>query len=737
MIKQWCLTRWDVIPPDLSIRRLLFDICLFEYSDYPPDFRTVLADAQFAFFWQTYPITWPNFWDEIFTALPLLLLHFLDAFFSFTSRLSFDATATFIRLKQTMRSSQIDLRILQFLSALFARGEHLSLTIMAGFVQWASLDLIISPDMTSLIISGLDHIETIAGAFDILTSLIARGMDPVRKFELLHSLELPSHIIRIICNAPDRSTYLAIAHFVEVAATFLIETEAVFPYFPICLQLVMNDDPEVSGWVAPFIQQYGKTHEEVYGIVLNVVYVRLKTHFESRIDDPTFCELIINVVRSCFAVNFDDSLSFLSSICESMEITAEMSHCIALLAILKGQHVRPEFVQFFEPLLHLQSPLDEYQLLALANYLSFFSGVADQIDQSVVTNFFRAILTYSIQESIPDLSASILTFVKRHHSLIFLDEPEIVAIANAGDPNLAATAGFLLTNNLTVLQTCLHVLSTKGDLSCLLNFIKAIRYPSNSLYIPLIQSILASLDCRSNDSLLSLLIRTIFASLGSEGIDLISKCSGGVEGPLAITSLCKVIRAIGQVTIARDIALSLTNRVRDWISAIDEIRISNDEVICHSQMLRRWLNLILFGFPDGDFGDILNVIRELFLRTMESSSFAIPILDFVVGLARTFGNLAMTVFGDVSFLFLRNKNFDPRRPGWSQVCIRLLKLHSLFLGAIGENSATMLTTALLELKSPPEMTIGYLEILMMPSRGRKENGVKFFVDLIRFRNSLE
>jgi hypothetical protein len=124
MTKQWCLRRWSAIPPALhpSLRALLFETALANYADHPPEFRTIIADAQFAFFWNVYPGGWPNFWTDIRTTHPLILLHFLDAFSSFTARLSFDANSTFVAIKEVMRSHRIDDEIIKFLVSLFETG---------------------------------------------------------------------------------------------------------------------------------------------------------------------------------------------------------------------------------------------------------------------------------------------------------------------------------------------------------------------------------------------------------------------------------------------------------------------------------------------------------------------------------------------------------------------------------------------------------------------------------------
>jgi hypothetical protein len=90
-----------------------------------------------------------------------------------------------------------------------------------------------------------------------------------------------------------------------------------------------------------------------------------------------------------------------------------------------------------------------------------------------------------------------------------------------------------------------------------------------------------------------------------------------------------------------------------------------------------------------------------------------------------------------SVAFLRNKAFDPRRPGWSQVCARLLKLHALLVAGAAEQAAPLLSAGLASLGAPPAMAAAYLALLTLPPRARKESGARFFAEFTVFRNTLE
>jgi hypothetical protein len=429
LCRQWCLKRWDRITPEVqaALCHLLFESAIAQFSDLPTDFRNILGDAQCAFFWNAYPLLWPSFWADLLATDPLFLLNFLGGFCSFTSQLATDDNATFTLIKQSMRSSTVDKQLIEVIGQFLIAGDSLRFRILASLVEWVSLDQIMSAEMMSLIATALDDTETAASSYDVLTTLLNRGMEWSTKLELIKSLELPPRIIRMICAHCDCNS---MALLVETLGSLLMEDDASTAYFQISLQLLTNSGHDISGCVAPFVQQHTNLHPEVRSIVLNTSYSRLKDYYEDLAnDDPCFCELLFGVIRTCFQVEFDSSIQFLRTICESIEIAEEPAHGIAILEILSDQHAGPDFVEFFEPLLGLEDLDDETHFKVMASYLRFFSSVAENFDPPVVSEFFMRMSTFAIEVAGSTLAKSLASFAKRHRERIIIDASIVVTFA--------------------------------------------------------------------------------------------------------------------------------------------------------------------------------------------------------------------------------------------------------------------------------------------------------------------
>jgi hypothetical protein len=746
LCKQWCLRRWEMITAEVqaALGRLLFESSIAEFGDLPPDFRNLLGDAQCAFVWNAYPSSWPSFWADLLGTDPLFVLNFLDGFCSFTSQLPTDDNATFALIKQSMRSSMVDKQLVEFIGQFLVAGGSLGFRILASLAEWVSLDQIMSAEMISLIATALDDPETAASSYNVLTALLNRGMERSTKMELIESLELPPRIIRMICTHYD---CYSMALLVETLGGLLIDDEISTSYFQISLQLLTNSGHDISGCVAPFIQRYTKLHPDVSSIVLNTSYSRLKDYYEDLAgDDPSFCELLFDVIRICFQVNFDSSIQFLRTICESIEIAEELPHGIAILEILSDQHAGPDFVEFFEPLLGVEHLDGETHFKVMASYLRFFSSVAENFDPPVVSEFFMRMSTFAIGVAGSSLAKSLASFAKRHRERIIVDPSIVVTFAGSDDPNLTATAGILLASlhesQFDTFQACFELLESKSDAgaSLLLRFVKMIPCVADSPIVPLIKAALTRLDCTGSDDLLSLFIRSVFVSLRSDGLEIISKCIDNAIGPLSIGSLCKIVGAMQNHEVGKQVATALLPRVQSVVRELGDVTIANDGVIAVSEMLRSWLNLILLCLDefDEDISSFLADVRSIFDENSTSPEFLIVLMRFLGRFVRMASAAAFGIFGQFSFVVvLRNRFFDSRKPRWSQVAIRLARFHSRLFAADADRTALMVASVLAELGAAPEMITCYLALLTTASPPWKEDTLEFYAELKRQTKALE
>jgi hypothetical protein len=312
---------------------------------------------------------------------------------------------------------------------------------------------------------------------------------------------------------------------------------------------------------------------------------------------------------------------------------------------------------------------------------------------------------------------------------------------------LTATACILLASlhdgQFATFQACFEVLESKSDsdVSLVLRFVKTIPWVADSPIVPLIKAALTRLDCSGSDDLLSLFIRALLVSLGRDGLEIISRCIENAIGPLSIGSLCKIVRAMQTHEVGKQAATALLARVQSVVRELGDVTIANDGVIVVSEMLRCWMNLILFCLDEfeEDTSSFLVDIRSIFDESSTSPEFLIGLMWFLGGFVRLAPAAAFEAFGQFSFVVvLMNRFFDPRKPRWRQVAISLVRFYSRLWAADADGTASMVAGALPDLGATPEMITCYLALLTAAvAPGRKEDALEFFVELMRQRKALE
>lgn len=719
----WCATKWNDITLEMKqmIRNVLFS------QGIEAECTNLLSNAQFAFFFRAFPNEWPSFWEDIGSLGESVLLNFLGAFCAFTDNLHAKDAKTFSLIKNAMRSSGQDKLLLEF-------ALHRSFLVAGSLLRWASVDN--AESVVGAIIDGLNSGN--AEAVDTACALVERGMDQSIKMALINALEIPARVMAVLQNKPDIDTMRAIARLVVAAALQIPDLETVIPFFQVSLPLMMNEDIETAGCVAYFVQEHVKARPEISGVVMNTVYARIKDSYEDNVDDVSYRESLFDVVRSCFAVNPNDSLEFLLGICESIVIVEEMSHCVALLEILGRYKPQPEFVRFFVPLLELPIPLSHEQALAVASYTNFFKLVAGEFGDSEISNFFTKMASFAVASNDSMLSRSLLSFTKRHRNRISVDNSIICGLVATFDPNLATTSAVLIrVGRHDLFSVCLAHLSERlqtdaSAYATVLSFVKTMHYEQGSPYIPVIKAFLEQIIEHSitDDDLQALFVRTCFAALGGEGLHLIARCAP--IGCLSTAALCKVTLALQNKEAAVRLIGAAFEIVKREMSAIEDVTIVNDEVRDVICMLKHYFLLVSSAFVPDLCGQVCLLAREWMLNS-QVPEIVSCILSFAASIAKTSPSLALDAFLEASFASVLT---NPRtlRPGWSQLGISLIKFHSILI--TNEGVAQAIGAVLKSLQATDEMVMAYLSILSMKSRARNEAGSKFLSDFYRFRVSL-
>ncbi|OHT10483.1 hypothetical protein TRFO_20144 [Tritrichomonas foetus] len=760
--KNWCMHRWSELSNELKnqLKEFLFFQSLQNFDSIPQDFQNVIGDAQCSYMWNSFLTEWPSFWDDLLKMPPIVVLNFLNAFCSLTSTMHQDSNQTFTQIKQTVRSQETDKDILLFVFNVLNLNGPLCFSILASLIHWISLDFILNNDSMSLLINALNNPQTASPALNALTSLIERGMETEMKMQIIEMLQIPPRVISLICNNADNTIIYSAAQLIENTGSLLISTPKALPFFQIALQLLTNLDNEISGCVASFIQQYTKSYPEVAPIVMNTCYSRLKEYYNFiENEDEPYCDMLFGIIRACFSVNHDDSLQFLLSICESMDIIGEMPHCVALLEILNDQQPQPEFVQYFEPLLSLTPPLSPHHTKALGSYVRFFTSVAGAFDITTISTFFARISQFALSPMIREetrtfLSFSLLGFTKKYNNIHF-DQNTIFSFVQTFDPNLISIAALLISrldqNQYEIFQSCVSHLFSKlqaniGICPLVLHFIKSLHYNQGSPHIPIVLGFLTQIKqyVKSDDQLQAQFIRTSFYSLGPESCNLINECIPSSTERLSISALSDVSNTTVKLFKNNEFSINLAYHMFDsfvkCFNEIDDWSIVNDNTIEVIQMVDDYLSLcasiILETSPEFSQKLLLFVSNSLSPKYFCYQLF-LKFYSFISHISKVIPDVSLQSFGVVSITaLLSNINFNPTHPGWSKVITKLAKFQAYILSSIHDSTIQIIATTLAQLNATEQMTRAYIEILQLSPRQRNENIVSFCNDFMKYKKSL-
>lgn len=780
VIKNWILYKWDSIPNEiqLSIKQILFTYVIENFESITEDIQNIVCNVQSSFIWRTYPNLWPTFWAELFqSASPIFILHFLYSFCIFSTSIKTDTDKVFSQIKIAIRSQGFDIPILQFLFSSVNQENDLPLKSLSYFIHWMSLDIILKEESLSLILECVRKPNTSAAALDCLTSLIDRGMDEVLKCQIIDSLQIAAQVRSICCSNANNEILYSAARLIEVTGTFLINTEQCLPYYHIALLLLNNDDYKISACVTTFIQQFTKKYPDNSFNVLTNALARLKEFYEKMYtsDDIDFTysseneayrELLFGIIRTCFVVDFEESLQSIVSKCQDIDIIEEMPYCIALLEILNDQSPQPEFVQYFEPILSMVPPLSPVQLKALSCFYRYFCNVANSFDASTISHFFVRIAQFALSPLIKDearsiLSNSLLAFCKKIENVQF-DPSIILAFIQTTDPNLISLSAVLnsrLPNDISfeLFQQCIkHLLSMlqeNGEYCPLvLNFIKAMHYVQGAPHLPIARDFLNKLQpfVVANDGLQALFIKACFSSLGPESSAQITNCVSTSTGRLSISALCEVITAIialhkdeKNVSIASRFLVHLFQPFVTCFNEIDNWSIVNDDVNEIINMVDNYL-LLVHNVLTSLSSDFLSELFQFIISILNSGSkyfcheLYLKIYSFLCHISKLIPKETLEYFGGISIkALIANSDFKPTLPGWGKVILKLVKMNSTLFLSFPTEAATIFGQEFEKENATVQIIQSYFALLNMPPRNRKDESISFFIDLMKYKKSLE
>lgn len=784
VFKNWCLYKWDEVPDEYKdqLKSLLFSSIIEDFEEMPQDIQNIIGDSQFSFMWNTYPEEWPNFWEDIFKMHPYVLLNFLTAFCSYISAINYDTDETFSKIKACIRDQNADAEMVAFLFNIISDPpENLEIDIripfkiLASLIHWIQINLILDEDAMSIIINSLNDPQTTSVSLDVLTSLIERGMESEMKMEIINSLQIPPRVIGLICNFADDTILYSAAQLIEKVGSFLISytNSEIAPFFHISLQLLMNKDNNISSCVAPFIQQYTRNNPEVSSIVFNATYTRLKDFYlneflddcsvDENPEDASYCEMLFMIIRVCFQLNHDDSLRFLLSAAEEMDVVDEMPHCIALIEILNDQQPQPEFVKYFEPLLSLEPPLSPSQTKALGCYVRFFSSVAGEFDIPTISNFFAKITEFVLSPMIKEdtrsiLSFSLLCFTKKYKEISF-DGSLIFSFVQTFDKNLIQIAAILISRldeneYFEVFKSCVSHLFEKLEndpelCPLVLYFIKATNYVQGSPHIPIILDFLSQIQpsVKSDDNLQSQFIRTSFSSLGPESSDLITGCIESATERLSISAISEVATAIVKLTDDSNIefAVNLINHLHDsfitCFNEIDDWSIVNDNTIEIIDMVDNYLSLLLVIISNVS-SDFLQKMFDFISNILRSDSkyfcyqLLVKLFSFIYNASKIFPNETLQNFGALSLTCLvSNKEFKPTHPICGKVIFKMVKFHATLLELISDKAVPVIEQTFAQEGADQEIIHAYWEIFELTKRARNDKCITFFEEFMKYKKN--
>ena len=800
LMPRWLKYRVSEIPPELlvALKDIIFDQSFEAKFASANNFPKNLAHIRVCVMWQMYPEGWPSFWDDFLpnfsnNSVILFLQEFADFSQGFMSQ---ENKNRYTIIKDAMRADESDAKLIQFILQNLNPQVKTCYNILGAIMKWINLQFIINEDALGVINQGLEGTQEVVGeVLSIFRTIIKRGMPDQNRIEIMQAINVSAISEKVLGTEGIKSeTVEKLAALIEAFGTYAIEYQIADGYLELgvhFIQGIIDDKGCVA--IAPFIDEYVKADPSVAATILEMLVTRLGYYFNEEdldpLDEPSILESLTKISKTCLSKNEEDTIGFFSASWEQIDFSEP-----ALVASLlffstrtfsnkKFMEQRKAIVEKFWPIISDISEIDSPQIFKIYQlFTSFFNTIAPEYDSEVRTAVYNSMFTMSLAE-FEDvnwhnmLMDNFAFFVKNYCSKVEFDPDNIQTLLQAMEPTSVAIAGMLVRllkdQQEEFFTACMDALNqtlqSEEDKTAvcklILQFIRSITYSPGSAHIAPVTEFLKSIIeyVSGDDETFSHYIRTVYASLEHEGLEILYETMGVDKGVHSYEELSCAFKALLNSKVytdhswAKEIipalvepSIELYNSVSplDWDQ--EKLGFKNQEIV---EMISSFLELISRAIGpelakeelvDGEIiNTVNNFVHTALTNQYEHPSVVAPMIGYVRSVLPLNPEELIPAFIEPTLSFLNTRRFDPANKEWSPVVKVIIELHHE-VHTMSEGGADDLIRQyfLHLLPEEGELIESYITDLgasteELLDRHRRKNGKMFFLKVAQILNSLD
>lgn len=741
-------------------------------------FTNLLADLQVTFFWQAYPDIWPGFWDDEFQMPENDVMSFLDALCQFANILSGTENLVYNRIKDTMRETNADLKVANFVIEKMIQKKALAFKCFAHLCKWVNINYLMNENGLSAFLAGFQDINFMRFSFEIFMRLTARGMPIESKQALLSSIDLPELVLEIISRDDiGDDILLASAEAINNAGLEILKTDSFQKYLQIALALFKCDNDDIGDAVSLFILETIKTYPSYNQVIMDAAISRLETFFSKcndKIEIKGFMEKVTMILHSSLMTNIKVTLKSLEYLAIQQDFYANMAraaavvHAVYDIMITKDPYIKEVvlvFVQNFYPILKISpDEIGPIQLQCISDFINMFIVVHIYFNEELISQIFSDLITLLSNSTNPFLqnyiSQIIVTYVKKLSKKIIFEPNHIYTFISTYNQSLVSAAAILICslneNKNQIFIQSLQALNKfsedakdkKNAFSIILNFIKFLKYDENAQFTEIVSQFLKNMfeHVINDDELFSLFIHSAYSSLGNNSKGIIEESIQKLNYSyyLSITAISEALSALivknGDNSWISSFIIKLSMLNFELFGTIDEWLYSSDESKGYIEMIMKFLKLCskLFKHSPNCFDEQIGNVLLPFIKNSLEKNFDIPLLvQASIELLNSIINIIPNIvvqFTPLLLNFLNTSKFDPMINDWFQICKRLMTLHLSMLSLDEQEGIRIISASFEQFNASPEIIQEYFMVLASQRpRDRVSSGRSFFINFVRYR----
>ncbi|KAH0789626.1 hypothetical protein GPJ56_006128 [Histomonas meleagridis] len=662
----------------------------------------------------TYPDIWPDFWPSLLKLPQSLVFQFVSSF----SKLGTENLEAFQRIILTMTIDGSESLIVQYALDAFHSNSEMAFSILLNMIGFINPLPIIQSDVMNIIFQGLYKPDTSRDCISIISMLIQQEISPDDVNRILSCINFSEVVSTAIADSPI-DTLCDLGSLISTAGNRAPSDQI----YQIAIDsFLAHPNPLVSESVLTLLSNYAEVSPPKAADLIPKAFLRLSHHFESEtdlIEIDHFTSEILKLLVKCAKTNPEVFTQFLiqaftpGANC-SLYLYTSIFHVLTdlhrdfLNNTYPPEIIMSNIVPFgIQALVLCQPQISRDHYLALTSFIEFFIRRQQAIiGPELYQKVFDTLCYYCIfdmndfeNEKFVDLLNKFIDI--RQFSTIAVSTEIIFSFIKSKNTSLYPISAKLLkyipqNDRVVILKNvfeCFTQIFSEVDnkQKFMLSFLQFLReYKStnvedSNVLIQFYQNIFGLVS--TSDELLSVLIDSIYKSLGPFGFELFIECSKHANGMESISSVFKTsnlyylskeipndnnwIQLIMNDLIPK--ANAYIQQINEWYEASEEVKEAKSIIINlfeFSTSICNILNIETLTF-------LLNFIGTIITKLIQIPETISYIFAFICALPNNLFNDSNFIQNVLNLTFgvITCDLFDGRVPKWRLACEKIGALH--------------------------------------------------------------